>query len=364
MPRETLGYVKLEWTCPKCGTRNPGPEKTCMSCGAPQPQHVAFEQPSQQEIIKDQQEIEKAEAGADIHCGFCGTRNPAGSEVCSQCGADLVHGVRREAGRVVGAFGTGPVRQIACPNCGTKNPETALKCVQCGSNLKIADSMVSPQPAGLGLPVKPKQRMPGVVALAVIGLLCLAVFVGFLFISANTQGVAGVVGNVSWTTQVVILGLQPVEYSGWRDEIPSEAQVGSCTSKIHHIQDDAEPDAIKVCGTPYSVDKGSGFAQVVQDCRYEVMQDYCTYTAMDWRQVDVVELHGRDNSPVWAEPQLAVDQRIGEKGQTFTIQFETSKGQYSYNNSDSDLFQQLQPGSEWILNINSFGSIVSVERVQ
>ncbi len=39
-----------------------------------------------------------ASAGADIHCGFCGTRNPATATICSQCGADLKEGKARQAG--------------------------------------------------------------------------------------------------------------------------------------------------------------------------------------------------------------------------------------------------------------------------
>ena len=137
MPKETLGYVKLEWTCPKCNNRNPGPEKTCLSCGAPQPQDVQFVQAEQQELSQDEVLKKTAEAGADIHCAFCGTRNPAGASICSQCGADLKTGTRREAGRVVGAFKAGPAKQITCPSCGTMNPETALKCTQCGAQLQL-----------------------------------------------------------------------------------------------------------------------------------------------------------------------------------------------------------------------------------
>ena len=100
MPRESLGYVKLEWTCPNCGGRNPGPEKTCLSCGSPQPEDVQFEEAPDKELIQDEKELERAKAGPDIHCGFCGTRNPAGTLECSQCGADLVHGaILRRGGR-------------------------------------------------------------------------------------------------------------------------------------------------------------------------------------------------------------------------------------------------------------------------
>lgn len=364
MPKETLGYVKLEWTCPKCGTRNPGPEKTCLSCGAPQPENVAFEQPAQQKLLENQEEIEKAKAGADIHCGFCGTRNPAGSKLCTQCGADLLEGKKRESGSVVGAFITGPVRQVECPNCGTKNPETSLKCSQCGSSLQKIGQVTGSQAADSGTPAKPRLAWPGMLALAAIGILCLVVVVGLLVMAGKTEGMNGVVENVNWSTTVAILGLQQVEYSGWLEEIPTDAQIGECSMRVHHTQEEEAANSTKVCGTPYTVDEGSGFGQVVQDCYYEVMQDFCSYTTMEWRQVDVAELQGSDTSPVWAEPRLTEGQRLGEKGQTYTVVFDTPEGTITYTTSDYDLFRQLQPGSEWQLNINSFGNILSVEPSQ
>ena len=33
MPQETVGYVKLEWTCKRCGSKNPGTTRICAACG-------------------------------------------------------------------------------------------------------------------------------------------------------------------------------------------------------------------------------------------------------------------------------------------------------------------------------------------
>ncbi|MGQ9683479.1 MAG: zinc finger protein [Anaerolineae bacterium] len=79
MPKESLGYVRLEWTCPNCGTRNPGPQNKCAGCGAPQPADTAFTQAPQEQLLTDQAEIARAVSGADVHCPYCGARNPAGS---------------------------------------------------------------------------------------------------------------------------------------------------------------------------------------------------------------------------------------------------------------------------------------------
>jgi ribosomal protein L40E len=356
MARETLGYTKLEWDCPRCGSRNPGPQKTCLSCGAPQPADVQFHEAEHQEIIQDKNEIEKAKAGADIHCAFCGARNPAGATVCQQCGADLKEGTRRESGRVVGAFKTTPVKQIPCPNCGQPNPETSLKCANCGASLKA-----TAVPKAVQAP--PAAKKPNFLLFAMLGLagLLLVCVVGFFVLAGRTKGVEGSVQSANWVTSIAVEALRPARHQAWRDEVPAEASLGDCQPKIHHVQDQPAENANKVCGTPYTVDQGSGYGEVVQDCQYQVYQDYCDYTVMEWSQVDVVSLQGSDYQPQWPKPQLASDQRLGQQEQSYTIVFDTSKGQYTYKTGDFDLYKQCRVGSRWTLNINSFNSIVSIE---
>ncbi|HEX5840666.1 MAG TPA: zinc-ribbon domain-containing protein, partial [Anaerolineales bacterium] len=114
--RRTLGYIQNEWTCPNCGTRNKGGSKTCENCGAPQPENVQFELPSEQKLVTDDKQIDAAKKGADIHCPFCGTRNPADAETCSQCGGDLTEGKSREVGRLMQVPPPQP-KVVKCDNC-------------------------------------------------------------------------------------------------------------------------------------------------------------------------------------------------------------------------------------------------------
>ena len=185
MSKETLGYVKLEWNCPKCGGRNPGPEKTCISCGAPQPDNVEFVHAADQQMVSDEKEVAQAKAGPDIHCAFCGARNPAGTAECSQCGADLAQGSQRESGQVLGAYKPEAVKQVACPNCGQMNAETVLRCAQCGAGTRQAPA---PKPAAIPAAPKGKGSAIGRIALfAIIGLvgLCIIIFVALSFRTEN-----------------------------------------------------------------------------------------------------------------------------------------------------------------------------------
>jgi hypothetical protein len=361
MTQETLGYVKLEWTCPKCGSRNPATEIACISCGAAQPQDVQFDQAQGQQVTQDETLKKAAEAGADIHCAFCGTRNPATAAVCAQCGADLKSGTRREAGRVVGAYQAAPVKQVACTHCGTMNPETALKCAGCGASLVTAPA------AAPSAKAPAKTNFLGIgIGVAVVVILCICAIVGYAMLATPRESQAGVVEAVQWQTAVQIEGLGPVQREGWQDQVPSDAQLGSCQDQVRSVQD-TQPSGQnynKVCGTPYTVDTGSGVGKVVQDCQFEVLEPYCQYTVLAWQVVDQASRSGNDLAPVWPEPTLSGDQRLGDQSADFIVVFETDKGQYTYSVGSLQEFQQFTAGSEWTLNINALGQIVSVEPVR
>jgi hypothetical protein len=358
MARKKLGHIELQWTCPNCNGINPGSEKTCASCGAPQPEDVEFEQAERQEIITDEEKIAQAEAGADIHCPYCGTRNPAGTEICSNCGGDLVEGMLRESGRVVGAYKTGPAAMIACPHCGEQNPDTGKTCVSCGGSL-AKEKVVEPKASQPQAPAS-KSRMW--IIIGVVAALIIACGAYFLFAN-RTQSTRGVVENVNWERSVPIEALVPVDHEDWQDEIPVEAVLGSCSDELRSVESEPAPNSVEVCGTPYTVDSGSGFAEVVQDCEYEVYDSFCSYTLEEWQIVDEVVASGSDFSPFWPETSLQDGQRTAEDwDETYTIVFVSGDNIYRYTTTDLNLFQSAQVGSEWTLNINTFGSLVSIEK--
>jgi len=358
MARKKIGHVELQWTCPNCNGINPGPEKHCGNCGAPQPEDVQFEQAERQELITDEEKIAQAEAGADIHCPYCGSRNPAGTEVCHNCGGDLIEGLKRESGRVVGAYKTGPVAMLACPHCGHENPDYEKTCTSCGGSLaqeKAADAQ------SVGIPQSTSKTSLWII-IGVVGALVLACG-AYLFFANRTQATTGVVENVNWERSVPVEALLPVDHKGWEDEIPAEAALETCSDEVRSIQSDPAPNSVEICGTPYTVDSGSGFAEVVQDCEYEVYDTFCTYTLDEWQVVNVVVASGIDFSPVWPEPVLEDGQRVAEEWEeSFTILFKSGDEIYRYTTTDINLFQSAQVGSEWTLNTNTFGSLVSIEQ--
>lgn len=358
MARETIGYTRLEWNCPNCGTKNPGPQKTCLNCGGPQPENVSFQQADQNVLLTDKEEIEKAKAGADIHCPFCGTRNPAGTTICSQCGGNIKEGMRRASGTVIGAFQDRPQAEIKCERCGSLNPASAVNCQKCGAPMGKDQS--TPPASPLPQPASKSNKTILIIIGAAFLFLCIAAIALISFLN-NTEGVRGTVDQVIWTRSIAVEMFGPVNREGWRENVPSDAVLGTCEKRYHHSQSDPVADAEKICGTPYTVDQGSGYGEVVQDCEYRVYLDYCQYTIDDWKVVDTVKINGNDNSPSWPNPPLANNQRFGQRDESYTIRFSTSNGDYQYQTTDADLFTQCRVGSKWILNINPLGSVLSIE---
>ncbi len=358
MAKKTIGYVELEWGCPNCGSKNPGTQKTCTTCGAPQPDKVQFELGNNREVITDAQKVAAAAKGADIHCPYCGTRNAADAVTCSQCGGDLKDGVRRESGRVLSAAPLPASAPQKCPNCGTPNPADKDKCSACGA-------LLTASPAGQGnapqtatkAPAKPAPFRPWM-ALPLISILLLCcVIIGFFVF--RTETVSGVVQQAQWQRVVNIEALRDVTREAWRDQVPAGAPVLSCSQEYRSRQDSPAPNAKEVCSTEL-VDKGNGVAEVVETCYYEVYDDYCLYTAQEWQSVDQAVAQGSDLQPYWPQVNLSKGEREGARTESFIIYFETKDGIKEFTTDNAALYAQLQPGTEWMLSVNSFGQIVDV----
>jgi hypothetical protein len=252
---------------------------------------------------------------------------------------------------------------VPCPRCGAENPDTARQCSQCGSSLVKEEEQVQPSKQRKDREPAKKRNPLVVAAIAAFLIVVCGIVAVLILLSMRTEAVIGTVQDVEWQRVVFVERLMPAEYQDWIDEIPAEAELGSCEEKIRTTSAEPKPNSVEVCGTPYTVDKGDGYGEVVQDCEYQVYEDYCTYSLMEWQSVNEVVLTGGDYEPVWPSPTLTEDERLSSRqNETYTIVYATGDEVYVYTTTDLDLFQSSKIGSEWELNINTFGSIVSVER--
>ncbi|MFZ5878391.1 MAG: double zinc ribbon domain-containing protein [Chloroflexota bacterium] len=350
--KQTLGYVELEWTCPNCNSRNKGRDKTCASCGAPQPENVKFERVADEKLIAAD-DAKAAAIGPDIHCGFCGTRNPGNAVACSQCGADLKEGKARAAGRELAAAAKATV--IPCPTCGAENPSTGKMCVKCGSPLPSAAAPVSfSAPMGGGaarpaVPVRPAKKPNWLLLGGILGALLLCCVVGlfvFLFPSSSVQAT---VADLYWQTSVPVQEQREVRYTDEQSSPPGDAYDVSCRTETNTVCEQK------------TIDQGNGYAEVVEECHDE-SREYCSYTVMEWKTIQTYPLEGYDLIPQYASPTLFSGQRLGPISETFTVTFDSEKGELTYHPGSAGEFQQFSPGSVWTIQLNAFGGVVSVSR--
>jgi membrane protease subunit (stomatin/prohibitin family) len=348
--RRTLGYIQNEWTCPNCGTRNKGGTKTCENCGAPQPEKAQFELPSEQKFVTDEEQIKAAAAGADIHCPFCGTRNPAAAKTCSQCGGDLTEGKVRESGRVMQAPQAQP-KTIKCTNCGTENSGSNTVCSKCGSPLPRVAPVQAISP-NVARPVAGNAKSKKVNWILISGILaffavCCVVLGALFFIP--TKSVKATVTDVHWETSVPVQEIRAVNYSNEEGSPPSDAYNVSCHNESHDV-----------CQNK-TIDKGNGYSEVVQECQTETKQ-YCSYTRDEWNTIQTYTLDGNDLQPLYEDPNISSGQRLGNESEDLTVTFSTQDGaQKNYSPGTVSEFQQFEPGSTWTLQMNALGGITSVK---
>jgi ribosomal protein L40E len=357
MPQETVGFVNLEWTCKRCGSKNPGTTKICASCGNVMSETDKFDLPAQQELIKDEAVIAKAERGPDTTCKYCGARNAADAKICSQCSADLTEATARKSGEVLGAFSTEKKPNVKCPYCGAMNPATALKCSNCAGSLAIrpVDQAKAAPPVSAKVSRLPLFIGIGIVVVAVI--LC-----GLLFF--RTTDTSAAVKGVQWQRAIEIMEERPVKYATWRDQVPSGAALGACELKVRGTQNEPAPNAEKICGTPYTIDTGTGVGKVVQDCEYEVKDNWCAYTQIEWTVVDTAEVKGTDFNPRWPAVNLGVDQREGDRAEAYVVFFSADGKEYQMTVASAGDLVKYVVGSRWQLKVNALGGVVSAEPVQ
>lgn len=355
--RRTIGFVENEWTCPNCSTRNKGSVKTCENCGAPQPENVQFELAAEQKIVADAEKVKAAQAGADIHCGFCGARNPATAETCSQCGGDLKEGKAREAGRIMQAPPAQP-KTIKCDNCGTENASSNSVCSNCGSPIArvvptpvaavspMATGGISPAAPLTGKKTNTKRNLliaGGI--FACLAVICIAVLTMFVF---PTSSVEGTVTDIHWQTNVPVQEVRAVDYNDKAGSPPSGAYDVSCRNESKDVCEQK------------TIDKGNGYSEVVEECHTETQQ-YCSYTVDEWQTIQTYTLEGNDLQPIYDDPNLASDQRIGDKTEELTVTFSTEDGEETYSPSTISEFQQFAIGTTWTLKMNLVGGVVGVE---
>ena len=418
MAQKIIGYREMTWTCPNCGTKNPGTARTCQSCGAAMSDSTNFESQTSAKVITDEKVIETAKKGPDIVCAFCGNRNPAGTQECTRCGAPLSEGHERQTGaQHVYETPSADAKPIVCPACGTENPAGSLKCKSCGSELSTGTSDTAaarpvestPQSAagnGGTTAANASKKRAGCGKGCVILLIILAAFAVIAYLTnglfgsfgsqssggsimplvdesysdydddydsvavpytaptqqtyANTT-VDAVVIEQSWKTSVRIVGDVPSTQSGWKDDMPSNATNASCQDKLYQTYDYEVSGAKEVCGDTYTVDLGNGYEALAQDCVYEVYKPYCQWTVYTQGNVGTrtASGNGPDVESPYVEPEYSTSGNVYAE---YYVALRDENGvEYDFSPSNYYDYRTYTVGSEYVLELNSAGRVVSME---
>lgn len=356
MARKSLGHVELEWECPKCGNRNPGGQRVCGGCGFPQPEHVEFQNPVSAQLVEDEKKLAQAAAGPDLHCPYCNARNPAQATTCVQCGGDLTDAAARARGEVVGALRDDPDATLKCRVCGTENPASAFTCSACGAPLRAAPKKPAPKPQ----PESGKGGCGWMTIAAILAGVALFVFALFYFFTGSAQSLDTTVVEARWARTIEVQALTPVTHSAWRTDIPAGATILSCREEVERTVSEPVPNSREVCGTPFVIDEGTGFGEVVQECQYEVLAQYCDYETLEWRTYDEVELSGTGHDMRWPTIPLSDEYREGARRETLQCVLQGDGRTFTYRITNPSLFDACNPGQHWQLDLNRAGGINSV----
>ena len=376
MAQKIVGYREMIWTCPNCGTKNPGSSRVCRSCGAAMPEETKFEQQANADMVRDEKIIERAKRGPDIICAYCGNRNPAGSKTCSQCGADLSEGKEREHGSQHSAhLDDRPKGEtIICPACGAENPAAALTCKSCGGPLNSSQQVENIPTAGGNDGRKGgmgRSCLMIILFLVIFGLVCAVFMNGCGTGNVNKNDVYSspvpnkvlnvVVSSQSWQTSAEVLGPVDSRSSGWRDSIPANARDLRCEDRIRYTSDEEVANSVEVCGTPYAIDMGNGFEQFVQDCVYNVYESYCDYTISKTGVINTVYAYGSGPNP--ESPYVDPAYTTGNQLVDYKVTFRDENGEtYTITPSKLNEYQSYTVGSEYKIEVNSRGQIVGMEK--
>jgi hypothetical protein len=240
------------------------------------------------------------------------------------------------------------------------NPASARVCKNCGAPLAPTADM----PKSPAQPDPAKARSPvgciGIaIGIAVVAMLALGLF--FWWGKSQSKTMDAVAVSPHWTTSVTVQGLVPAEYAAWADEVPDDGEVVSCRQEVRDVVDQPAPNAREVCGTPYIIDDGTGYGEVMQECRYEVLDDLCQYRVLEWRVVDTLVREGSSMAVQWPEPESRGDVREAGREAKYACVLRAGDEEYSYQVENLDALAACQPGSRWQVVIDGFGALTNAE---
>lgn len=313
------------WDCDSCGTKGVlGRELACPQCGRRRPEGVRFYLPEDADIVTDEPLIERAEAGADWLCEFCGASNLATREACKQCGAPR---------------GESPAQAVQ------EYDEEAVP---------RSGEQPIPQP-----PPPPPKPFPWAIVASVVAALLLLLAVGGFFLFRSTETTATVTG-FSWERAIEIEELREVTEEG--SSVPSGGRL--VREEETEVEERVEVGTeTYVCG---QIDMGNGMfkdkecERPVYETRYRTETTY-VYEIDKWLKDRTEQESGTDKAPRWPSFDLGQDEREGKRTESYTLHLQDStKNDKSYDiDLKEDTWKTYEKGDTVTLKVNALGATIA-----
>jgi hypothetical protein len=339
-----------KWKCPGCGEVNRGAVTQCAQCGATRDENTKFFLDEDAPEVTDQEELRKAEAGADWVCEYCGNASSALSPTCTGCGAPRSQKEKKH----------GDVIPLGAPAAGPAAP--------------------GPAPAGPGAAGPLLGLGMGAVGIFLLlsCLLC-SVTSWLLF---HTKSDTATVTQVSWERTVAVEDLRPTRREAW-DGAPQGAYDVSHRREqrgTRRVQTGTHTEYASEqvrTGTRHVVvghrDLGNGhFEDVTRDepiyTTRQVPRQVATYvdepvfgekyffTLDEWQVVRTERKKGGTDGPAWPPVALDGKEREGARSELYLVTLRgTSAGERTLRAGDQEVWSRLQPGSTWRVDYSAAG---------
>jgi hypothetical protein len=310
-----MGY----WDCPACGKKkNPGPERGCPQCGTSRDPSVSFYTEDDAPAITDAALLERAKAGADWVCPYCGADNAATRNACVGCGAVMDGAKHREA------------RYI---------PD-------------------QPPPPTSTASAKPRRLLP-------IVLMTAAVLFGAIYLLfIRTRAVTVAVARSSWVKTVQVEDLVTQHASAWRSEVPHDARITGQVTKERTRRVQSGTEKLKVG----KKDLGNGMFEDVYENKPKYVEqrysdEWVSYDVDRWVQGRTLKEERSDGSE---PPYPAFAAQLGQReaGRSSEIRLELSGGGKSYEftekNASAASLARYKVGARFTAKVNLVGSITEL----
>lgn len=305
------------WDCRYCGAKGVRGSSTCCSgCGAPRDAEVRMYLPEDAQEVLDKRALERARAGADWQCPYCGNDNPAGQKSCQGCGATADGSEKRR----------GP------------SPST-----------NVPKAVPAPRPV--------RRLWPFVVGVSAL----IAAGVYFLAFSTHEEPLE-VVGH-SWSRQIEVERLMTVAEEAWEGSVPSDARVLS--SHREKYRTDKIQTGTRQVKTG-SRDLGNGYFEDVYTDQpvYEerpVYKNKIRYEVDRFRPVRTEKAEGRDKNPRWPPVSLLREEREGARREIYTLLLKGKDGEKTFDLSDPARWSAYEVGQQVRAQIRAAGSVAEIE---